>query len=75
MKKCKLCGCIFDGKSCPKCGVKVKKPWYKSGWLWFVLALIIVVIACCCDDSDDCKNNCTNNCTNTDSSSYCQICE
>ncbi|MBQ2940667.1 MAG: zinc-ribbon domain-containing protein [Clostridia bacterium] len=43
--KCKNCGEEIDAKAvvCPKCGVKVKKAFYKKPW--FIAVAIIVIIA------------------------------
>lgn len=48
---------MFDGSCCPKCKTKVRRPWYKCGWLWFILALIVVIIACCSDSEDDANHS------------------
>ena len=43
--KCKNCGEEISKKAvvCPKCGAKVKKPFYKKGW--FIALVVIFVIA------------------------------
>lgn len=43
--KCKNCGEEIVAKAavCPKCGVKNKKPFFKS--VWFILIALVVVIA------------------------------
>lgn len=43
MIQCKTCSkeIALNAKTCPSCGVKNKKPFYKKVWFW-VLALIII---------------------------------
>lgn len=46
MIKCKSCGndIASNAKTCPNCGKKCKKPFYKKWWIW----LIIIVFALAC---------------------------
>ena len=44
---CKVCGneMAKSAKSCPSCGAKNKKPFYKKWWLWGILIVIVIVAA------------------------------
>lgn len=47
IKNCKVCGAEMasNAKSCPACGAKNKKPFYKKPILWILVVLIVVLIA------------------------------
>ena len=45
--KCKTCGAEIakNAKTCPGCGAKNKKPFYKKWWFWAVVVIICVALA------------------------------
>ena len=45
---CKACGTTMakNAKSCPKCGAKNKKPFYKRFWFWLVVVLVLLMASC-----------------------------
>lgn len=47
MTNCKSCGkeIATSAKTCPHCGAKNKKPFYKAVWFWVLLAIIVIAIA------------------------------
>lgn len=47
MKNCKSCGkeIASNAKVCPNCGVKNKKPFYKTVWFWVVVVIVVIAIA------------------------------
>lgn len=49
---CKHCGqeIAASAKSCPHCGGKNKKPFYKKWWFWILIVLLIGVISSSGDD-------------------------
>lgn len=44
--KCKSCGneIASNAKTCPKCGAKNSKPFYKKIWFWVLVVIIIAAI-------------------------------
>lgn len=46
---CKVCGDEFSANSntCPHCGAKNKKPFYKSGWFITLLVVLLVFVSAC----------------------------
>jgi hypothetical protein len=44
MKKCLSCGndIAVSAKTCPSCGAKNKKAWYKKWWVWGIAAVIVI---------------------------------
>lgn len=46
MTNCPSCGEMIakSAKSCPKCGAKMKKPWYKKWWVWVIAVIVIAGI-------------------------------
>lgn len=44
LTKCKACGAEMadSAKTCPKCGAKNKKPFYKKWWFYVIVALFVV---------------------------------
>ncbi len=42
---CKACGAEIaaSAKSCPHCGAKSKKPFYKKPWLWILLVFVFLI--------------------------------
>ena len=46
MMTCKACGgeIAASAKSCPKCGAKNKKPFYKKVWFWIVIVIVVVAV-------------------------------
>lgn len=47
MMRCKACGeeIAVSAKSCPKCGAKNKKPFYKKVWFWIIILVMIIAVA------------------------------
>lgn len=47
MTNCKSCGkeIATSAKTCPHCGAKNKKPFYKAVWFWVLVAIIVIAIA------------------------------
>ena len=45
--KCATCGeeIAKSAKTCPKCGSKNKKPFYKKWWVWVIVVIVIVIAA------------------------------
>jgi hypothetical protein len=43
--ECKGCGKVFDSREakCPHCGMKVKKPLYKSRIFWLIVGIVLVI--------------------------------
>ena len=46
MIKCKSCDAEIaaSAKTCPKCGAKNSKPFYKKVWFWVVIAIVLIII-------------------------------
>lgn len=51
--KCKSCGADIaaNAKTCPQCGAKNKKPFYKKWWFWLIV--VFVLIGSAGGDSDE----------------------
>lgn len=64
MIKCKTCGAdiAHNAKSCPQCGAKNSKPFYKKWWVWGIA--LIVIIAVSSNSGNKSGNNTTNSVTN-----------
>ena len=47
LMKCKSCGNEISksAKSCPSCGAKNKKPFYKKWWIWAIIVVFVIAIA------------------------------
>ena len=47
MIKCKHCGqeIAASAKTCPHCGGKNKKPFYKRWWFWVLVVLVLLIAA------------------------------
>ncbi len=47
MTKCAVCNAdVAKGaKTCPSCGTKIKKPFYKKWWVWALAVIVIIAIA------------------------------
>lgn len=45
MIKCKACGhdIACNAKTCPNCGAKNKKPFYKKWWVWAIVIIICII--------------------------------
>lgn len=45
MKECKSCGAEIaqSAKTCPHCGAKNKKPFYKAVWFWVVIIIVLII--------------------------------
>lgn len=52
---CKACGTEIakTAKTCPKCGAKNKKPFYKKPLLWVIVAVIVIFMAIPSGGSDN----------------------
>ena len=74
MITCKSCGAEMDAsaKNCPKCGAKVKKPFYKQVWFWIVV--VVVVIALASGGNDD-KTSTTDNTKTADNTAQESVTE
>ena len=57
MVKCKNCKEEIDAKAvvCPKCGVKVKKAFYKKPWFIIAVAIVIVAAIASCGGDEESK--------------------
>ncbi len=46
LKKCSACQAevASSAKTCPACGAKVKKPFYKKWWFWLIVVILIIGI-------------------------------
>ena len=46
MTTCAACGQAIakSSKTCPHCGAKNKKPWFKKWWVWLLAVLIVAAI-------------------------------
>lgn len=46
MMTCKACGgeIAASAKSCPKCGAKNKKPFYKQVWFWIIIVIFVIAV-------------------------------
>lgn len=44
MIKCKTCGADIasSAKTCPGCGAKNKKSFYKKWWVWFIVVIVLI---------------------------------
>lgn len=65
MIKCKTCGAdiAHNAKSCPQCGAKNSKPFYKKWWVWGIA--LIVIIAFSSNSGNKSGNNNTTNSSTT----------
>lgn len=47
MKNCKSCGkeIANSAKTCPSCGAKNKKPFYKTVWFWVIVIIFVIAVA------------------------------
>lgn len=59
--QCKTCNqeISANAKSCPHCGAKNKRPFYKKWWFWLIVAFIVIGAASSGNDSgstDDTTN-------------------
>ena len=45
MKNCKSCGkeIANSAKTCPSCGAKNKKPFYKAVWFWVIVIIFVIL--------------------------------
>lgn len=55
--QCKTCSkeIASNAKSCPSCGAKNKKPFYKKVWVWAIILIVIVIKAIGSGDSNNSK--------------------
>lgn len=46
MITCKHCGqeIAASAKTCPHCGGKNKKPFYKKVWFWILIAVVLIAV-------------------------------
>lgn len=65
MIKCKTCGAdiAHNAKSCPQCGAKNSKPFYKKWWVWGI-ALIVIIAVSSNSGNKSGNNNTANSVTN-----------
>ena len=65
MIKCKTCGAdiAHNAKSCPQCGAKNSKPFYKKWWVWG-MALIVIIAVSSNSGNKSGNNNTANSVTN-----------
>lgn len=54
MVNCKSCGkeIAAKAKTCPGCGAKNKKPFYKAVWFWVIVVIVLIAVAGGNSDSD-----------------------
>ncbi|MHB8061263.1 MAG: hypothetical protein ACYDG2_01310 [Ruminiclostridium sp.] len=47
LSNCKVCKAEIatSAKTCPQCGAKNKKPFYKKWWLWGIVIIAIIIAA------------------------------
>lgn len=57
--KCSLCGADMSSKSksCPSCGGKNKKPFYKTVWFWVIAVIFLAIIGSILGGEDNAENN------------------
>ena len=67
LKNCTSCGkeIAVSAKTCPECGAKNKKPFYKRGWF---IAIALIIIIGVISNSGDNNNNETQSTVNTNTS-------
>ena len=55
LTKCTVCNAdVAKGaKSCPACGAKIKKPFYKKWWVWALAVVVVIAIASSSGGSGD----------------------
>jgi hypothetical protein len=65
LKKCTVCNkdIAKNANSCPHCGAKIKKPFYKRGW--FIIVALIIVIAAIASNGSNNENTTSNNTVQT----------
>lgn len=65
MTNCKSCGkeIAASAKTCPHCGAKNKKPFYKAVWFW-VIILIVIILSHFVDIDDNGNKTSKSNVTN-----------
>lgn len=67
---CKSCGSTVakNTKTCPVCGAKIKKPFFKKWWFWAIIAVIVIGVleSMGNDNNNDNNNNVNNNNTVTE---------
>ena len=44
--KCKACGneMAKSAKSCPNCGARNKKPFFKKWWFWGIIVVVLIIV-------------------------------
>ena len=59
MVHCKSCGkeIAESAKTCPGCGAKNKKPFYKAVWFWVIVAIVVIGVAAGGGSGDNSSNN------------------
>lgn len=73
MIKCKTCGAdiAHNAKSCPQCGAKNSKPFYKKWWVWGIALIVIIAVSSNLGNKSG-TNNATNSSTTAANSSDIQ---
>ena len=74
MKKCSACGADIaaSAKSCPQCGQKNKKPFYKKPWVIVVVVILLIAIMNSGNGESDTKTTSSNTKTEAEAQTQTQ---